>query len=54
MVFLTGDSSKSICTTALTIKVLCLDEVEVAYTFSTYPNIYIETMDYKLFNIIKL
>lgn len=47
MVFLTADSSRSVCSTVLTIKVLRLDEIEVAYTFPTDLASYINIMDEK-------
>lgn len=47
MVFLKADCSRSICVTVLTIKVLCLDEVEEAYTFPTNPTSYVKIMDEK-------
>lgn len=47
MVFLTADSSRSVCSTLLTIKVLRLDEIEVAYTFPTDLASYINIMDEK-------
>lgn len=44
MVFLTADSSRTICATVLTIRVLCLDEVKVAYIFPTDPTSYVKIM----------
>jgi len=47
MVFLTADSSRSVCTTALTVKILCLDEMEVPYIFLIDPTSYVKIMSEK-------
>lgn len=47
MVFLTAGSSRSVCTTVLTVKVLYLDEKEVPYTFPIDPTSYVKIMGEK-------